>query len=116
MIYIRGHHLDYDHWAALGNLGWGYEDVLPYFLKSENNEDFENKYHARGGPLNVANLRTDNPMQERFLEAARELQLPITDDFNGEQQEGCGIYQATQINGERCSAARPICILTLASA
>ena len=106
MIYIRGHRSDYDRWAALGNPGWAYDDVLPYFRKAENNEAFENEYHARGGPLNVANLRTDNPMQQRFLEAARELQLPVTEDFNGERQEGCGLYQVTQINGERCSAAR----------
>ena len=106
MVYIRGHRWDYDHWASLGNAGWSYDDVLPYFRKSENNEVIDDKFHGKGGPLNVAGLRTGNPFQERFLDAAREAQMPMTRDFNGEQQEGCGIYQVTQINGERCSAAR----------
>ena len=106
MVYIRGHKWDYDHWAALGNPGWSYADVLPYFRKSENNETISDEFHGKGGPLNVAQLRTGNPLQETFLDAARECQLPLTSDFNGAQQEGCGIYQVTQINGERCSAAR----------
>ncbi len=106
MVYIRGHRCDYDGWAALGNAGWAYEDVLPYFKRAENNEVFADDFHGRGGPLNVAALRTDNPLQERFLDAAREVQLPVIEDFNGPTQEGCGLYQVTQINGERCSAAR----------
>jgi choline dehydrogenase-like flavoprotein len=106
MVYTRGHRSDYDRWAALGNPGWAYADVLPYFLKAENNEVWDNEFHAHGGPLNVADLRTDNPIPPRLIAAARELQLPVTEDFNGEHQEGCGLYQVTQINGERCSAAR----------
>ena len=106
MVYIRGHRWDYDHWAARGNPGWSYDDVLPYFRKSENNESYTDEFHGNGGPLNVAELRTGNPFQERFLDAAREAQLPMTGDFNGVKQEGCGVYQVTQINGERCSAAR----------
>ncbi len=106
MVYIRGHAWDYDHWAALGNPGWSYADVLPYFRKSENNETHSDEFHGKGGPLNVAELRTGNPFQQRFLDAVRECQLPLTSDFNGPKQEGCGIYQVTQINGERCSAAR----------
>ncbi len=106
MVYIRGHLTDYDEWAALGNPGWAYDDVLPYFKRSENNEQFGNAWHGKGGPLNVAPLRSENPFQQRFLDAAREVQLPVTDDFNGVEQEGCGVYQVTQINGERCSAAR----------
>ena len=106
MVYIRGHRTDYDHWASLGNGGWAYDDILPYFRKSENNETFADSFHGKGGPLNVAMPRTDNPFQEFFLDAARETQLPVIDDFNGAEQEGCGIYQVTQINGERCSAAR----------
>ena len=106
MIYTRGHRADYDGWAALGNPGWSYDDVLPYFRKSENNETFHDAFHGQGGPLNVADLRSDNPFQQRFLDAAREAQLPVNLDFNGERQEGCGLYQVTQINGERCSAAR----------
>ena len=106
MVYTRGHASDYDRWAALGNPGWGYADVLPYFRKSENNEAFENEFHGRGGPLNVADSRTGNPFQNYFLDAAREAGLPMAEDFNGASQEGCGIYQVTQVNGERCSAAR----------
>ena len=106
LIYTRGNRADYDRWAELGNPGWSYADALPYFLKSENNETLHDAYHGRGGPLNVADLRTDNPFHQRFLDAAREAQLPLNADFNGERQEGCGLYQVTQINGERCSAAR----------
>ena len=106
MVYIRGHRSDYDGWAALGNQGWAYDDVLPYFKKAENNELIRDNYHGSGGPLNVADLRTSNPFQDYFLEAGRQLQLPVTDDFNGADQLGLGIYQVTQKNGQRWSAAR----------
>jgi choline dehydrogenase-like flavoprotein len=106
MVYIRGHRWDYDHWASLGNAGWSYADVLPYFKKSENNEVLGDEFHGKGGPLNVAALRTENPFQKVFVEAARELQVPINEDFNGASQDGLGIYQVTQKDGERCSAAR----------
>jgi choline dehydrogenase-like flavoprotein len=106
MIYIRGNSWDYDHWASLGCRGWAHADVLPYFKRSENNEAFEDEHHGKGGPLDVANLRTGSPFHQIFLEAARQCQLPVTTDFNGRQQEGLGIYQVTQRNGERCSAAR----------
>ena len=106
MVYIRGHASDYDRWAELGNAGWSYADVLPYFKRSENNERLSDTFHGQGGPLNVAELRTGNPFQRHFLDAVQEAQLPLTDDFNGANQEGCGLYQVTQINGERCSAAR----------
>src|SRR5467141_994301 len=74
MIYIRGHKWDYDHWASLGNKGWSYENVLPYFKRAENNEDIHDAFHGSGGPLNVAGLRTDNPVPQVFLEAARQCQ------------------------------------------
>ncbi len=106
MVYIRGHRSDYDGWAALGNPGWAYNDVLPYFKKAENNETIHDNYHGAGGPLNVADLRSSNPFQDHFLEAGKQLQLPMTDDFNGAHQQGLGIYQVTQKNGERWSAAR----------
>ena len=106
MVYIRGHRSDYDHWAELGNAGWSYADVLPYFKRSENNSDFNGEYHGKGGPLHVNKLRTDNPVHEIFLQAAREAQFRIRDDFNGEEQEGLGLYQLTQHDGERWSAAR----------
>jgi choline dehydrogenase-like flavoprotein len=106
MVYIRGHPSDYDRWAALGNSGWSYDAVLPYFKKAECNENFRDEYHGGDGPLNVAKLRSRNPFIAYFLVAAEQLQLPATEDFNGEKQEGIGTYQVTQKNGERCSAAR----------
>ena len=106
MIYVRGHRQDYDDWAALGNEGWAYEDVLPYFIKSENNERIKNQYHGNQGPLSVIDLRSDNPLQETYVAAAKEQGYRILDDFNGAEQEGLGVYQVTHINGERCSAAR----------
>lgn len=106
MVYVRGHRSDYDHWAALGNPGWGWDDVLPYFRLSEHNERIRNDLHGQGGPLWVSDLRSDNPIHASYLEAARQTGLPVTDDFNGAEQEGVGIYQVTQKNGERWSAAR----------
>ncbi|WP_089605270.1 GMC family oxidoreductase [Acinetobacter piscicola] len=106
MIYIRGNRQDYDDWAALGNEGWSYDDVLPYFIKSENNKRISNPYHGNDGPLSVTDLHSDNPLQEKFLAAAREQGYTVLDDFNGAEQEGLGIYQVTHINGERCSSAR----------
>ena len=106
MVYIRGHRNDYDQWAGLGNTGWSYADVLPYFKRSEDNADFDGEYHGKGGPLAVNRLRSDNPVQQIFLQAAREAQFRIREDFNADEQEGLGIYQVTQKNGERWSAAR----------
>ena len=106
MIYIRGHRQDYDHWAALGNVGWSFADVLPYFKRSERNERFDGDLHGREGPLWVSDPRTDNRFHARFVEAARGAGLPLNDDFNGVEQEGLGIYQVTQRDGERWSAAR----------
>jgi choline dehydrogenase len=106
MIYnIRGNRSDYDHWRSLGNEGWGYADVLPYFKRAENNERGANAYHGEGGPLNVANPRYVNPLSYAFLEAGSELDLPSNDDFNGEEQDGLGLYQLTQKGGKRHSAA-----------
>ena len=104
MLYVRGHKWDYDHWAELGNEGWSYNDVLPYFKKSENNETFDDDYHGRSGPLSVAQLRHDNPFSRYFVEAASK-HHKYNDDFNGENQEGVGLYQVTQKKGKRCSAA-----------
>ena len=104
MVYIRGHKWDYDHWASLGNEGWSYDDVLPYFTKSEHNESIDDDYHGKDGPLNVAELRHDNPFSRYFVEAGSQY-YPINHDFNGAEQEGIGLYQVTQKNGKRCSAA-----------
>jgi choline dehydrogenase-like flavoprotein len=106
MVYIRGNKADYDHWASLGNAGWSYADVLPYFKRSEDNSELDGEYHGKGGPLHVTGLRTDNPVREIYLQAAREAQFRIREDFNAEDQEGLGSYQVTQSNGERWSAAR----------
>ncbi len=106
MVYVRGHRTDYDHWAELGNKGWAFNDVLPYFKKSENNYSFSNQWHGNNGPLPVNKLRSDNPIQAVYLDAARQAGFKINEDFNAEEQEGVGIYQVTQKDGERWSAAR----------
>ncbi len=105
MVYIRGQPQDYDHWRALGNPGWGYEDVLPYFRRAENNESIFNDWHGREGPLNVCERRYTNPLSHRFVEAAASSGLARNADFNGRAQEGAGLYQVTQKAGRRCSAA-----------
>ena len=115
MVYMRGHPWDYDHWAALGNAGWSFPEVLPYFKKSEHNEDFQDEHHGQGGPLNVAHLRSMNPFQEIYLEAARQAGFKLIRDFNGADQEGIGIHQVTQKNGERWNAARAYLTPHLAS-
>lgn len=105
MIYIRGSKADYNNWAESGADGWSWDDVLPYFLKAENNERGNSEFHNDRGPLSVSELRFKNPLSDVFLDASRELQLPFNDDFNGETQEGMGYYQVTQRDGQRCSAA-----------
>ncbi|MGD0403883.1 MAG: choline dehydrogenase [Candidatus Acidiferrales bacterium] len=105
MIYVRGNALDYDHWESLGNSGWGFADVLPYFKKSENQERGASAYHGSGGPLNIADLRYVNPLTRAFLSAAGELGIPSNPDFNAHVQEGAGLNQVTQKNGKRHSAA-----------
>jgi choline dehydrogenase len=105
MIYMRGHRLDYDGWRNLGNDGWGWADVLPYFKKSENQERGASKYHGTGGPLNVADLRCPSPLTRAFVEACAEVGIPRNDDFNGPAQDGAGPYQVNQKGGKRLSAA-----------
>ena len=106
MIYMRGHRACYDHWRALGNDGWGYHDVLPYFRRAEHNERHaSSEYHATGGPLWVSDLRCRNMLSECFIDACAQAGLPHNHDFNGHEQLGVGTYQVTQRNGERCSAA-----------
>ena len=106
MVYIRGNRSDYDQWAGLGNTGWSFSDVLPYFKRSEDNSELDGAYHGKGGPLHVTGSQSDNPVRDIYLQAAREAQFRIRDDFNGDEQEGLGTYQLTQKNGERWSAAR----------
>lgn len=105
MIYARGNRADYDEWRAMGNEGWGFDDVLPYFKKSEDQESGASEFHGAGGPLRVENLRYVNTLTRAFLEAAGFLGIPANPDFNGAQQEGAGLYQVTQKKGARHSAA-----------
>lgn len=105
MIYIRGNRVDYDEWAWMGLVGWGYEDVLPYFRRAEDNERGESYYHGVGGPLTVSDGRSMHPLVGACIEAAVDAGVPPTDDHNGLTQEGTGWFQFTQRNGRRCSTA-----------
>lgn len=105
MIYIRGQPADYEHWAAQGNTGWGWAEVLPYFLRAEHNERGASAWHGVGGPLNVADLLDPNPLSRAFVQAGVQAGHATNIDFNGAQQEGVGLYQVTQKRGERHSAA-----------
>ena len=106
MIYTRGHAQDYDAWAAEGNPGWSFADVLPYFKRSEHNERGADAWHGQGGPLNVMDLRSPNPFLPAFIEAGQQAGHRLNTDFNGPEQEGIGPYQVTHKNGERFSAAK----------
>ena len=106
MIYIRGHKADYDEWGALGNKEWDYEQLLPYFKKSENQQRGRNFYHGKNGPLCVSDLKSKNKICQTFVKAAKRTGLPLNDDFNGADQDGIGFYQVTQKNGSRCSTAK----------
>jgi choline dehydrogenase len=105
MVYIRGHRADYDGWRDEGCAGWGYDDLLPYFKRAEDNERGASQYHGVGGPLTVSEGRSHNPMTEAFLEACDQDGRPRNEDFNGAEQDGFGRYQVTQRDGRRCSTA-----------
>ncbi len=105
MCYCRGHRKDYDSWADAGAEGWDFDHVLPWFIKSEDQENGASDYHGTGGPLSVQNLRHSNPLSGHFIEAATQAGFERTDDFNGPHQRGFDYYQVTQKNGRRCSAA-----------
>jgi choline dehydrogenase len=104
MLYVRGQARDYDVWAQLGNRGWSYSDVLPYFRRSEHRETGGDEFHGEGGPLNVANPTVTYPLLDRIIDAAEETGYPRNGDYNGAEQEGFGYYQLTQKNGRRFSA------------
>jgi choline dehydrogenase len=105
LLYVRGQHEDYDRWRQRGNAGWGYEDVLPYFKKAENQQRGEDPYHGAGGPLPVSDWRHHDPLSEAFVKAAGEAGIPFNADFNGAKQEGAGFFQTTTRRGRRASSA-----------
>ena len=111
LLWIRGQSNDYDNWRQLGNIGWGWEDVLPFFLKSENNEMGKSEFHNDSGPIMVSNKKIDLKMLEEFLNAAEEKGIPKIDDFNTGDNFGAGYFQFTTNHGNkglklRCSAAK----------
>ena len=105
LIYIRGQAQDFDQWRQLGNDGWSFDDVLPYFRKSEDNERGGDDLHGEGGPLAVSDARDRHPLALAYIEAAEQCGYGRNDDFNGAAQEGAGFYQTTTRNGLRCSTA-----------
>ncbi|RTL68365.1 MAG: choline dehydrogenase [Hyphomicrobiales bacterium] len=104
-LYVRGQARDYDIWAQLGNRGWSYEDVLPYFRKSEDRSTGADRLHGHGGPQHVSDIHERHPICEAFICGAEEIGVPHNPDYNGETQEGVGYYQRTIRNGRRASAA-----------
>ena len=107
MVYVRGQALDYDVWAQLGNRGWSYEDVLPYFRRSEHRDgEGDPRYHGRGGPLNVADVTETDPLLDKVIAAAEAVGHPRNPDYNGATQEGFGYFQTTMKDGRRMSTAR----------
>jgi len=105
LLYVRGQHEDYDRWRQRGNVGWGYDDVLPYFKRAENQCRGEDDYHGTGGPLTVSDWRHEDPLSEAFVKAAVETGIPFNADFNGKTQEGAGFFQTTTKRGRRASSA-----------
>ena len=102
---MRGQHEDYDRWRQRGNVGWGYDDILPYFKKAENQQRGADDYHGAGGPLSVSDWRHEDPLSEAFVKAAVETGIPFNPDFNGKTQEGAGFFQTTTRRGRRASSA-----------
>ncbi|MFK7805535.1 MAG: GMC family oxidoreductase, partial [Anaerolineae bacterium] len=113
MMYIRGHRLDYDAWAYLGNGGWDWDSVLPYFLKSEDFDGAESEWHSKGGPLHVYSDYEPHPMLAAMVEATQRTGIPYTADFNGEQLEGVGYIQCTLKDGKRHSTAQAFLVPAL---
>jgi len=105
LLYVRGQHEDYDHWRQLGNTGWGFADVLPYFRRAEDQARGADDFHGAGGPLAVSDVCEPHPLCDAFIEAAQRAGVPRNDDFNGATQEGAGYFQLTAKNGRRWSTA-----------
>jgi choline dehydrogenase len=106
LLYIRGQAEDFNHWRQLGNAGWSFDDVLPYFRRSEDQQRGEDELHGVGGPLAVCDVSEGHPLCDAFIEACEQAGLPHTDDFNGQSQEGAGYFQLTTRKGRRWSTAR----------
>lgn len=106
LLYVRGQREDYDGWAALGNEGWAYEDVLPYFKRAEDQQRGADEWHGINGPVPVSDLPEPHPIADAFIRAAVTQGVPDNPDFNGARQEGAGYFQATARNGLRKSTAR----------
>ena len=104
-VYIRGHATDFDHWAELGNRGWSYEEVLPYFRRSESHLDRTDEYHGKSGPLKITRAGQENPLYEAFVAAGEQAGYPGIDDFNGPDQEGFGRFDFTTAHARRQSTA-----------
>ena len=105
LLYVRGQHEDYDHWRQLGNTGWGFAEVLPYFRRAEDQQRGADEFHGTGGPLAVSDVCEPHPLCEAFIEAAQRAGIARNDDFNGASQEGAGYFQLTTKNGRRWSTA-----------
>jgi len=105
LLYVRGQPQDFDHWRQLGNAGWSFDDVLPYFRRAEDQERGADALHGTGGPLAVSDVCEPHPLCEAFIAAAQQAGFPRNDDFNGPTQEGAGYFQLTARNGRRCSTA-----------
>jgi choline dehydrogenase len=105
LLYVRGQHEDYDRWRQHGNSGWGYDDVLPYFKKAEDQQRGPDDFHGAGGPLPVSDWRQPDPLSEAFVQAAAQTGIPVNPDFNGASQEGAGFFQTTTRRGRRASTA-----------
>jgi choline dehydrogenase-like flavoprotein len=105
LLYVRGQHEDFDRWRQLGNSGWGFDDVLPYFKKAEDQERGADDFHGAGGPLPVSDWRHPDPLSAAFIAAAAETGIPQNSDFNGASQEGAGFFQTTTRRGRRASTA-----------
>jgi choline dehydrogenase len=105
MLYVRGRPLDYDGWEAQGAPGWGYRDVLPYFIRSEDNVRGASEFHGAGGPLRVSEQRSPRPLDRRLLDASEAAGIPRIGDYNGPEQDGASMFQVTQRDGRRFSAA-----------
>ena len=110
MLYVRGQRQDYDNWANMGCEGWDWDSVLPYFKRAEGNGRFKDDLHGTTGPLQVSDQRSPRPLTSAFIEAARQMQIPVVEDFNTGDNHGVGLYQVTQFHdaekaGQRCSAA-----------